>query len=231
MSKQDYTHLTLILDTSGSMGNTIDSVRKSATQLLEAQDKLGMPLTITLGILPSRHGYSERSWGALHNFISVENAIRIISNLRASGGTPLSDAIGNTANSVASHIFDMADADQPEKVIFAIVTDGQNGYSSLHNLSDVKRIVDHNESTYGWEFLYVGSNQNAYGTGKKMGIKAGKALSYASTVDGVENAMNAIGGAITRFRQNGAPHANQFFGTSDHNYQASLGASASPASA
>ena len=230
MSKQDYTHLTILIDTSSSMSSTIKDVRTSTLALLDSQEQLGKPLTVSLGIFPDRQNTMSNNWGSQYHFLSVDEARNIVDSIRASGGTPMCDAIGHVATTVARKVFSMADTEQPEKILFAIVTDGQDGHSSDFNLSDIARIVSHHEDTYNWEFLYIGSNQNAYETGKKMGIKAGKALSFASSKDGLIKAMEAVSASILRYRQNGAPHANQFFNSADHTFQASLGAQASPVS-
>ena len=231
MSQQDYTHLTILIDTSSSMRSSIDDVRESALKLLSDQESLGKPLTISLGIFPDRDNSSANStWGSGYHFINVEEASGIVRNISASGGTPMCDAIGNMSATVAGKVFSMIASEQPEKILFAIVTDGEEGHSREFTIPDICRMVTHNEDTYNWEFLYVGSNQNAYSTGKRMGIKAGKALSFANSKDGLHAAMQAVSSAILRYRQNGAPHANQFFTSADHEFQADRGASASPVS-
>mgnify|MGYP001142683211 CR=1 len=231
MSKQDYTHLTILIDTSSSMSTSIRQVKQSTLALLTDQAALGKDLTISLGIFPDRHNHRNgASWGSEHHFLTPEEAKQVVSGIQAAGGTPMCDAIGNVATTVAQKIFSMAASEQPEKILFAIITDGEEGHSRQYNLADIARIVTHHEDTYSWEFLYIGSNQNAYDVGKEMGIKAGKALSFASSTDGLAQAMSAVSASVLRFRQNGAPHANQFFSSNDHNAQAALGASSSPIS-
>lgn len=226
MSKPNYTHVTLVLDASGSMNRYRHSVQRSVLAFIRAQTELPGSLTISLVIFNSSVTARQA------HFLTPDEAIRYIeNNYGADGGTALYDAVGSSAHEVASRIVSLADSEQPEKILFAIVTDGEeSGCSRRFSTNDVKTIVDYHEETYDWEFLYVGANQNAYATGKAFGIKAGKALSYAATQDGLEQAMEAVSGAVTRYRQNGAPHANQFFSGDDHAFQAALGASASPTS-
>ena len=227
MSKPNSTHLTLLLDRSSSMRKETTAMQNAVNAFLKVQKALsesdGLSLTVSMVLF---NGYVKDK--AFH-FLSADEAIATMSNYFCSGGTALYDAVGITAQDVATRIMSLESDAQPEKVIFAIVTDGdESGASRVHSANTVKEIVDFNEATYDWEFLYIGSNQNAYRSGQNMGIKAGKALSFASSGDGLEKAMEAICGAVTRYRQNGAPSANQFFNAEDHDFQAALGASASP---
>lgn len=226
MSKPNYTHLTLILDGSGSMATYVGDVIDSMDAFLTAQDQLDGELTVSINI------FDDVTNRYVQHFVDAEHAKSYVSRFyRARGGTALYDAIGGTAREVGSKIVSLREDLQPEKIIFAILTDGKENRSHNFNSANIKEIVDFYEDTYDWEFLFVGANQNAYETGRRFGIKAGKALSYATSQDGIQQAMNAINGAVTRYRQNGAPHANQFFTEDDHAFQAALGASASPVSA
>lgn len=228
MSKPNYSHLVLVLDASGSMGTVERSVKRSIIAFLKAQNQIDGEITVSVCIFDG--DVNDRT----AHFLDVPEAIRHIkSEYYSRGATALYDAIGVTAHEVASKLQRLPDSEQPEKIIFAIVTDGYNSSGCNHRgytIKSVRDIINHHEEVYDWEFLFIGANQNAYQVGKNFGIKAGKALSFVSTDGGIESAMNAISGAVSRYRLNGAPNANQFFSSDDHAFQQALGASASPVS-
>jgi hypothetical protein len=44
---------------------------------------------------------------------------------------------------------------------------------------DIKALVEHQTNENGWEFLYMGADQDAVEVGKGLGVKDGQAITYA----------------------------------------------------
>lgn len=93
-------------------------------------------------------------------------------NYHPAGGTALLDAVGRAITSTSGRIKaqEMAGRPKPDKVLCAIVTDGGENSSheySRHALKLLVGAVEHD----GWEFIYIGANQDAFAEAGHMGIK------------------------------------------------------------
>ena len=207
MSKPNSTHILLVLDASGSMNSVRTNVTKGLHTLLAKQrDEINSPCTISTF---SFNNYLSRS----KPFVNINDFQ--FSSYFPNGGTALNDGICFAAVETTRHIQNLDEAEQPEKVMVIVITDGHENTSKSYSRTDVKNIIAHYEENYEWDFLFVGSNQDAYATGTAMGFKSGKALSFAASGVGVDHALAAISNSILRYRRNGAPRADEFFTSED----------------
>jgi hypothetical protein len=77
------------------------------------------------------------------------------------GGTPLLDALGQTIDSTGRALAAIPEANRPNKVVFVVITDGQENSSHQHTKTSVKERIDHQSSRYNWQFVFLGANQDA----------------------------------------------------------------------
>lgn len=120
------------------------------------------------------------------------------------GSTALNDAVGTAIVSVGERLAAMDEDDRPGKVMFLIVTDGQENASREYTLDQVKAMVDKQTAEYGWEFLYLAANVDAFATGAGYGFGAGQTMSYAADSQGTQNVVAAASAGITRSRLGGS---------------------------
>ena len=72
--------------------------------------------------------------------------------------------------------------------------------SSKTSTRDVRKLILSREKR-GWEFIYLGANQDAWAESDRIGITArGKTFNYAATPDGTRAALRASGERAKRFR-------------------------------
>ncbi len=76
------------------------------------------------------------------------------------------------------------EAYQAGKVIFVIITDGQENASRLFNQQQIKALISHQQEKYGWEFIFLGANMDAVETAAHFGIAADRAASYLADGEG-----------------------------------------------
>ena len=98
--------------------------------------------------------------------------------LHPRGGTALLDAMGKLITDTATELNALADDVKPGVVVVAIMTDGLENASAEWRRPDVKSLVEQQTSA-GWEFLYMGADQDAVEVGKGLGVKAEQAVTYA----------------------------------------------------
>lgn len=116
------------------------------------------------------------------------------------GTTALLDAIGNAINGVGTRLANKKEEDRPEKVIVCILTDGEENCSREFTNIKIKEMIEHQRSKYGWEFVFLGANQDAFATAGAFGISSGFTSSFAATAAGTRSAYVNMGAMVTNYR-------------------------------
>jgi uncharacterized protein YegL len=220
--KEDITEIVLVLDKSGSMENIRYITIDSFNAFVKEQKAVAGQAYFTLLT------FNE-------NLTLVEDAtpIQNVRNLDHSsyetdGSTALLDAIGQQIINTNRRLASMPDSRRPSKVVFVILTDGQENASHSFSVNDVKELISEHERVFKWDFLFLGANQDAFGVGKQYGVKPGKALSFSASADGLKGVVSAASRSIASYRTSGAPEGDKFFTDEEHQYQRNLGAAAAP---
>jgi len=121
----DYTHMTVILDRSGSMDEIRDDIIGGFNGLLGDHKAQPGKATMTLVQFDGQDPYE-----VLHRFKPLRDVPPLDrSTYVPRGGTPLFDAVGRGINDIEAALGKLAEADRPTKVIFAIVPEGKDNPS------------------------------------------------------------------------------------------------------
>lgn len=119
------------------------------------------------------------------------------------GSTSLLDAIGLTIQKLVSVQKNTAEEYRAEKVMFVIITDGEENSSREFSADRVKKMIE-TEKKYGWEFVFLGANIDAVETAGRFGIAPQMAVDYVADEEGVELNFDAMSEAVASFRAVGA---------------------------
>src|SRR5674476_351385 len=122
MSKKGFTDVTVLLDRSGSMGKIASDVVGGLKQFVEDQQKIKGECNFSLVEFDS---------------VGIDTPIKVqplmeVRELPAffpRGGTPLLDALGDIIKSTGKRLARMAEAKRPERVVFVVITDGEENSS------------------------------------------------------------------------------------------------------
>ena len=117
------------------------------------------------------------------------------------GMTALLDAIGNTISELGKTLACMSEAERPDTVIVAILTDGHENASSEFTMQKINELIKHQTDKYDWEFIFLGANQDAIATASSYGIKAGNVMTYTPSDHGTRNAFSSMGDGLIRKRR------------------------------
>lgn len=112
------------------------------------------------------------------------------------GMTALNDAIGRT-------IFEfdrMKSEGKVDKVIFCILTDGQENSSKEFSSTDIKEMKEKVEREYGWEFLFLAANQDAFITNNNYGFYGSNVATYSADSIGVASAFAGVSKKVHDYR-------------------------------
>lgn len=107
-----------------------------------------------------------------------------------SGQTALLDAIGKTINNI--------DQKNDDSIIVVIITDGEENSSREYKNKELINHMIKQKKELGWEFIFLGANQDAIQSANILGIGDSSALTY--DVNASQSAFESLSGAISRSR-------------------------------
>lgn len=193
--KKNFTHISFVLDRSGSMGSIVESTISGFNKFIKEQKE-------------SNIGECVVSLHQFDNQYQTDYSMTPISEVRdlttmtyqPRGATALNDAIGKTINELGTHLDSLNEDEKPDTVIVAILTDGYENASSEFTVQQINEMITHQTDKYNWEFLFLGANQDAIATASSYNIKAGNSLSFNADSVGNTHAYNSISQGILRKR-------------------------------
>lgn len=186
MTVSDYTHITLVVDRSGSMGSMQSAAQEGIDAFVATQRVVPGRASFTL-IEFNSDIHTVGFWGNIKNFSGY--------SLVPAGGTALLDAVGQAIVLTGQKLDSMHEQARPGKVVVMVVTDGGENASKEFTADGVRAMVKHQEEKYGWQFIYVGSDVAAWDAGLSLGF-ANNTRSYAtrgSTMSTYAGASASIG--------------------------------------
>lgn len=161
--KKDLCELVVIIDESGSMGSVVNDTIGGFNTFLETHQSMEGEALLTLVKFDTKYTI-------VHNGVNVKEVPKLDrTSYKPSGMTALLDAVGKTVDEVKTRIDNTAEEEKPEKVIFAILTDGEENSSIEYKLDQIKTKIE-NQTTEGWEFIFLGADQDAWSNARSMGV-------------------------------------------------------------
>ena len=141
----------------------------------------------------------------LHDRIDI-HAVSPMTNTEyfVGGSTALLDAIGLTINNLVSVQRNTAEDYRADKVMFVIITDGEENSSREYSADKVHSMIEHEKEKYGWEFIFLGANIDAVQTAQRFGIDADRAVDYIPDAKGTQLNFEAMAETVACYRMTGA---------------------------
>lgn len=193
---KDATHIAVLLDRSGSMGDIKDDAIGGFNCFLKEQKAAGANATLTLV------QFDTESTDVVHESMPILEVPDLNhQTFQPRGGTPLLDALGQTIDSTGRALAAIPEANRPNKVVFVVITDGQENSSHQHTKASVKERIDHQSSRYNWQFVFLGANQDAFDEAGAVGIALGNAANFAPAR--MQAAFAATAANVASYRRSG----------------------------
>lgn len=189
--KKNLTEIVSVIDESGSMSSIKLDAEGGYRTFIDAQKNVPGEAVVTL------YTFSNSV-----SKLFEEKPISEVGYLKLypTGSTALLDAIGHAINGVGARLADKKEEDRPEKVIVCILTDGEENCSRGFTNAKIKEMIEHQRSKYGWEFVFLGANQDAFATAGAFGISKGFTSSFAATAVGTRSAYTDMSAMVTNYR-------------------------------
>jgi Mg-chelatase subunit ChlD len=189
------THITFVLDSSGSMSSIkADTIGGFNEFLTDQQDEPGEARV-------SLYEFNTTVERVYHGK-AIEEAEQLDEETYTPGGrTALHDAIARAITDTDAYV---AEADQDiESVVVVVLTDGKENASETPQ-DVVQKRVETRRNKDDWEFLFIGANQDAALTAEKMGMDADKSLDMAHSGDGTQAAYSSTSEQVSQVRRTGS---------------------------
>lgn len=196
--KKNLTELVFILDKSGSMAGLERDTIGGFNAMLDKQKAQAGECRITTVLFDHRYEL-------LHDRTDIR-AVRPITarEYRVGGSTALLDALGKTIHKIATAQKNTSEPFRAKRVMFVIITDGEENASREYAAKEVKEAIRRQKSRYGWEFIFLGANIDAVETAERFGIDAGRAANYVPDSQGTALNFRAMSETVSAFRACGA---------------------------
>lgn len=196
--KTDYTHISVILDRSGSMHSIRPDIEGGFDRFIADQRALPGECTVSLAQFDNRYE-------------TVLDRVPIAAvpplHLEPRGMTALLDAIGRTVNRTRHSLAALAEGDRPTRVLLVIVTDGYENASRRMTYESVKSLLEERQKVAGWQVLFLAANLDAAQEGARFGVDADAALSFVADSQGSSDAWRSASISTTAFRTRRAAKA------------------------
>ncbi len=191
---KNYSEIVVILDRSGSMETIRSDAIGGFNSFLEEQKKV--PGDACLSLLTFNNQYK---------FVLEAVPLGMVKNLDREtyvpgGTTALLDAVGYTIDKVGARLAAMAEADRPNKVVVAILTDGLENSSTIFTRESIFDKITHQREVYKWDFIFLAANQDAIAVGTSYGIPKQETHSFVADADGTKAAYSVMSMSVTKAR-------------------------------
>ena len=188
------TEIIFILDRSGSMaGLEADTIGGFNSMMKKQASEPGDALVSTL--------LFDNDVEVIHDRLNIKDVPEITSKeYYVRGCTALLDAVGGAIKHISMIHKYARKEDIPEKTLFIITTDGMENASRLYSYEDVRSMVEHQKSKYGWEFIFLGANIDAAAEASRYGIDSSMAVNYNCDSEGVGISFKVMEDVVRSYR-------------------------------
>jgi len=191
--KENLTWIAFVLDESGSMGDIKSDTIGAFNNFIREQKKVEGLADCTLVKFNTKieKVYENRS---IQDLPLLDET-----SYKPTTYTRLYDAIGHTIDQLKSKLKETAEEEKPEKVLFVILTDGKENRSTDFDRTGIFEKISKREKK-GWNFIYLGANQDAMAEGGKIGINKFNTVTWSADAPGVNTAFMSASNYATKYR-------------------------------
>lgn len=193
MTDPNKTHIAVVLDRSGSMGCIEEATVGGFNEFINVQREAPGEATVTLVRFDDRYEID-------YSFMNLRD-VPVMRRLDTRGMTALYDAIGRTINEVGEQLARLQEHERPGRVVFVIITDGQDNKSCRFSRSKIAEMTQHQTAQYGWQFIYLGANQDAEATATGLGMNKSLAATFKGTSRSMQAAFRSTSHNISSYRE------------------------------
>lgn len=190
MTDPNYTALLLIVDRSGSMQSIRDDMVGGLESLLREQSAQPGLLTVDLVTFDDLAEWQ-------HSFADPAS---VAIDLQPRGMTALFDALGGSIGHFGEKLAALPEHARPGVVTVVVVTDGHENASREWTSATVTDAVQRQRADYGWEFVFLGANQDAALAAQSIGIDPESAMDFIAAPAAMTESHKHLGRYMSDLR-------------------------------
>ncbi|MCK7582148.1 MAG: hypothetical protein MZV65_45465 [Chromatiales bacterium] len=129
----------------------------------------------------------------IHRFAPVKEVPRAHArDLRAPRLHALLDAIGRGIGGVERSLADAMENYRPSKIVFVVVTDGQENASREFRRDQILKMIRDKEANRGWQFVFLSADLDAINDALEQGFQAKAAMAFDKTGQGTLSRLRGL---------------------------------------
>ena len=192
--KKNLTEIVFILDRSGSMAGLEDDTIGGFNAMIQKQKGEDGEAYVSTVLFDN---HTE----VIHDRVDIQQIQPMTrKDYYVRGCTALLDAVGKSIHHIGNVHKYAREEDRPEKTIFVITTDGMENASQEYTYDRVRKMIEHEQEKYGWEFLFLGANIDAAKEAARFGITEDRAANYHADHQGTTVIYEAMSEAVCNVR-------------------------------
>ena len=194
--KADYTHISVVLDRTGSMESIRDDVVGGFNAYISQQKAEPGSATVTLVQFDTQDPYE-----VIHRFKPIGEVPALTRETyvpRAS--TPLLDAMGRGINDLEQSVHALPEEERPDTVILVIVTDGHENSSKEFRKDQIEKMIREKSEKDGWQIVFLSADLAAIHEARALGIDPAAALLFAKDKQGNAAAWDSLSRGTAAYR-------------------------------
>jgi hypothetical protein len=131
-------------------------------------------------------------------------------DLTPNGLTALVPSVGRMIRHVGGRLSDMTDR-RPGKVIFIILSDGEQTVGKLRNrINDdepyegnngkvkLKELIDEHQNVWKWSFMFMGTNFDSISTGATFGLSQKHCINFSNNDGGINQVLRCVSQNVSK---------------------------------
>ncbi|WP_303680826.1 vWA domain-containing protein, partial [Pelodictyon luteolum] len=192
---EGYTHITVILDRSGSMDEIRDDTIGGFNAFIEEQKKGQGKATLTLVQFDTADPYE-----VIHSFRLIGDVPALTPETYVPrGGTPLLDALGRGINDIDRCVLALPEAERPGNIMVAVITDGEENSSREFRKEQIEKMIKA-KTAGGWTFIFLSADLNAVHDAVRLGFHQESSIPFDKSPEGVSCCMQMLSEKVSGMR-------------------------------
>lgn len=174
MTDINYTHITLVVDRSGSMNLIRVNAQIGVNEFIAEQAKVANDFAqarCTLTLVQFDNEYD-----IVHDFETITPSNYPAYQLVPRNDTALLDAMGRAAVVTGERLAALPEDQRPGQVYFVVMTDGQENASKEWTKQQIVDLLHENTTKYGWQVMYLSAAESALADARAYGVPAASTM-------------------------------------------------------
>ena len=198
--KNEATHITVILDRTGSMEPIREDTIGGFNAFIKAQQDEPGDATLSLVQFDSHDPFE-----VVHSFLEISTVPKLTHETYVPrAATPLLDAMGRGINDLDHNLSEMVAKNRPGKIVMVIVTDGHENASREFRKDQIEKMIREKEAEMDWQFVFLSSDLDGINDAMESGFTHGKSMRFNKSAAGTTAMFCSVSEKISDYRSSRA---------------------------